>query len=208
MKTSAPPTGAPLWLPVVIGNIIPLIGVLFLNWSLPQIVILYWIENLILGFWNVPRIILSGSSGKLKNIPLALFFIVHYGIFCSVHGVFIMGLVNYSSGNSFSSTRSEMADYAGTGLILGALIMFISIGWDFFSSYIKNGEYKKWTQQKAMMHPYAHILVIHFAILIAGFATVALGSPLILLLALIVGKTFIELKSRQKKLTSSSKTYL
>ena len=38
---------------LVLANLIPLAGVLFLGWSVWQILIIYWLENGIVGFFNV-----------------------------------------------------------------------------------------------------------------------------------------------------------
>jgi hypothetical protein len=47
---------------LIAANLIPLVGVLFFGWSLLTILVLYWIENGIVGFWNVPRIILAQGT--------------------------------------------------------------------------------------------------------------------------------------------------
>ena len=47
---------------LLIANAIPLIGVLFFGWSLLTILVLFWIENGIVGFWNLPRIWLARGS--------------------------------------------------------------------------------------------------------------------------------------------------
>ena len=47
---------------LLIANAIPLVGVLFFGWSLLTILVLFWIENGIVGFWNVPRILLARQS--------------------------------------------------------------------------------------------------------------------------------------------------
>src|SRR5207247_7425498 len=47
---------------LLVANAIPLIGVLFFGWSLLTILVLFWIENGIVGFWNVPRILLARQS--------------------------------------------------------------------------------------------------------------------------------------------------
>ena len=44
---------------LVIANAIPLVGVLFFGWSLITILVLYWVENGIVGFWNIPKIALA-----------------------------------------------------------------------------------------------------------------------------------------------------
>ena len=43
-------------------NLIPLFGVLFFGWSLFSIMFLYWIENGIIGFFNILKIAL-GETG-------------------------------------------------------------------------------------------------------------------------------------------------
>jgi hypothetical protein len=44
---------------LLVANLIPLVGVLFFGWSLLTILVLYWLENGIVGLWNLPRILLA-----------------------------------------------------------------------------------------------------------------------------------------------------
>jgi hypothetical protein len=53
---------------LIVANAIPLIGVLFFGWSLITILVLFWIENGIVGFWNIPRIWLARGS-ILQSLP-------------------------------------------------------------------------------------------------------------------------------------------
>ena len=50
-----------------------------------------------------------------------------------------------------------------------------------------------------MQAPYPRIVVLHMAIVLGAFATIALGSPLLLLVILIVGKTLLDLKLHLKE---------
>jgi hypothetical protein len=47
---------------LLIANAIPIVGVLFFGWSLLTILVLYWVENGIVGFWNVPKLALARGS--------------------------------------------------------------------------------------------------------------------------------------------------
>ncbi|HET7269648.1 MAG TPA: DUF6498-containing protein [Rubrobacter sp.] len=81
-------------------NTVPLVGVLLFDWSLFSIVFLYWIENGIVGFFNVLKIawarksVSSESRFTINGRParkaskafIIPFFIVHYGMFWVVHG--------------------------------------------------------------------------------------------------------------------------
>lgn len=58
---------------LLVANAIPLVGVAFFGWSLFTILVLYWIENGIVGFWNVPRIVMARGSilPTLPDLPEA-----------------------------------------------------------------------------------------------------------------------------------------
>jgi Family of unknown function (DUF6498) len=49
-------------LALVLANLVPLVGVVFFGWSLWTILVLYWIENGIVGVWNIPRMLLARGS--------------------------------------------------------------------------------------------------------------------------------------------------
>ena len=76
------------------ANAIPLIGVLFFGWSLMTILVLYWLENGIVGGWNIPRIALAKGEDPGQDVATAarnqrafiIPFIIHYGIFWLGHG--------------------------------------------------------------------------------------------------------------------------
>jgi hypothetical protein len=53
---------------LIVANAIPLIGVLFFGWSLLTILVLFWLENGIVGFWNIPRILLARGS-IVRTLP-------------------------------------------------------------------------------------------------------------------------------------------
>lgn len=53
---------------LLLANAVPLIGVLFFGWSLLTILVLYWLENGIVGFWNVLKINFARGS-LIPNLP-------------------------------------------------------------------------------------------------------------------------------------------
>src|SRR5256885_8077445 len=68
---------------LILVNAAPLVGVLFFHWTVFAVVLLYWCENVVVGSFNVlrmlcaqPRDVMSWVS-KVTTIP---FFIVHYGM--------------------------------------------------------------------------------------------------------------------------------
>ena len=93
-------------LALVAANIAPLIGVLFFGWDAAVIVLLYWTENVVIGFYNILKMVLvklepsAPRFGKLLAIP---FFCIHFACFCGVHGLFLVFMFKVGGGmESFS----------------------------------------------------------------------------------------------------------
>jgi Family of unknown function (DUF6498) len=53
---------------LLLANLIPLVGVVLFGWSLITILVLYWIENGIVGLWNIPKIVMAQGS-LLPTLP-------------------------------------------------------------------------------------------------------------------------------------------
>src|ERR1043166_7311521 len=74
------------------SNAVPLYGVLVLHWQIFPLVLIYWLENVVVGGYNVLRLAVAAPpsagrwAGKLIVIPI---FVVHFGVFPFIHGVFV-----------------------------------------------------------------------------------------------------------------------
>jgi len=181
---------------LIAANAIPLAGVLALHWSVFSILLLYWCENVVVGGFNVLKILfaqprsIAVNAGKLFVIP---FFIVHYGMFTLVHGVFVLALFG-PKGGAFSPSPAAFAlALREAGIGLGVLAVLVSHGYSFLANYLGRGEFRNASPQLLMFQPYARVVVLHVAILSGGFAAKAVGAPVTALLVLIVLKTAIDL---------------
>jgi Family of unknown function (DUF6498) len=56
---------------LLLANVIPLVGVVFFGWSLLTILVLYWLENGIVGLWNIPKIVMAQGSivPQMPDLP-------------------------------------------------------------------------------------------------------------------------------------------
>ena len=198
---------------LLLANAAPLAGVLTHRWSVFAVVLLYWFENVIVGGFNVLRMLCAYPKeglvwiGKAFLIP---FFIFHYGMFTFVHGVFVFSLFGGALGHGFSLTpslvvralRQEGVGYAALGL-------FVSHAVSFFHNYLLGGEYRTVGLQQLMAQPYARVVVLHVAVLAGGFLTMSLGSPVSALVVLIALKTGLDLRAHlaeRRKLTTATVT--
>ena len=88
---------------LIIANIIPVIGVWFLNWSAKEVFLVYCLETIIIGFFTLIKLFIAGISGKTTDTwetqsgsklkqPVWFFmrfFMVHYGLFVAIQmGIF------------------------------------------------------------------------------------------------------------------------
>jgi hypothetical protein len=189
---------------LILTNLVPIYGVLFMDWQVFPIMFLFWIENLIIGVSNVFKMVLSspGNAGQwVAKAFMIPFFCVHYGIFTLVHGIFI--LVMFGGFIEQGDPALSLSDIFGilVNLQLGwaVLALIISHTVSFVVNYIGNGEYKKSSLAQLMQQPYGRVVILHVTILFGGFLVTLLGSPVIGLILLIVLKTFIDIKTHLKQ---------
>lgn len=173
---------------LIAANLVPLFGVLFAGWDLFAILILFWSENIIIGFYNILKIATAKVNqpvehlGKLFIIP---FFSFHYGMFCFVHGIFISSF--------FNQDKMGFDPFSGISwperkILLGIAVLFISHGISFAVNYIIKDERSKTNIATLMGAPYARIFILQIAIIFGGFFIMFLNSPVFMLIILIILK--------------------
>jgi hypothetical protein len=225
METPAPTfeTSRAALMALIGVNLIPLVGVLHWDWSVFEIVFLYWLENLIIGLITVLKMLTaspdSNTGGmsielpgntKVKRIPLPAnllpgkfmlaiklflvpFFIFHYGMFCMGHGSFIFAIF---SDESFGNSDIWTMDELVAGpLLIACGALLLSHLYSFLINYIGSGEFRRTNPMILMMSPYKRIVVLHLTIIFGAGLTLFLGSPFWLLAMLIGLKIMMDVRS-------------
>ena len=182
---------------VLIGaNAVPLLGVIFLHWTVYSILLLYWSENVVVGAFNIVRMAvaeprdITANASKLFLIP---FFTVHYGMFTFVHGMFVLAL--FGPGGPSMSPAALLAAVRAAGIGYGVLAIALSHGFSLVHNYLGSGEFKRTSPSALMAQPYARVVVLHLTILAGGFLAKAAGAPVAALVVLIALKTGIDLRA-------------
>lgn len=208
---------------LIAANLVPLGGCFYWEWDAGLVVLFFWIENLIIGGFNILKMAalpcpdLKHHLGKLFMVP---FFLVHYGGFCAGHGLFLLVFINGDtsamSGDAMSSAfawgpfvfvalliavvKEAYAVLPGPAL-WGVLSLVFSHGVSFVLNFWKAGEFRELNLQKLMSQPYKRIVLLHVVIIAGGAPVMMMGSPLPLLVLLVVGKIVLDavmhLKERQ-----------
>lgn len=178
-------------------DLLPIYGVIAWGWNAVPLVMLYWMENIVAGVMTLPRIFIAGASfgpmGFLAGLGLCVFFVFHYGLFCLVHGTFLVGFAAFAEPQEPGSL--PMGDLFGIfqfGLNSGlhvdwmlyaiALFQILVFVWEFL---IKGG-WKDTNPMAEMFAPYGRIIVLHFALFVGAGALFILNQPMIGVLGLIL----------------------
>ena len=183
---------------LVVANLLPLAGVLFLGWRVFDVLMLYWVENLVIGFINLMR--MAVTPGRSKWF-LIVFFAAHYGFFCFGHLAALIGL--FGEAYAVSDARDyffggPVSDPSGahwqTMQWIAAAGIAASHLFSYFSNFVAAGEYRRTTVNTLMTRPYGRIVVLHLSIIIGAALIELLGSPVAMLVVLVAAKIGMDLR--------------
>ena len=199
---------SPSTLALIIANLVPLLGSVLFGWRLADVMVIYWAESAIIGFYNILKI--AWIAGWLV-IPAGALFIGHFGAFMAVHflfiyGFFIEGFQNSSSGGDLLEVMQLFLD-----LWPALVALFINHGISFVRNFVGKREYLGRTVGDQMGEPYNRIIFMHITLIFGGGITLFLGEPTPVLIIVIAAKIFVDvnahIKQRQPKSGDDSATF-
>lgn len=207
----------------------PLLGVFFWGWNAREVVLIYWFENLVIGFWQLMKMAAVGGLKMKMGGPFAapgviftmLFFAMHYGGFCAGHGVFVLELTDAGE----TGGAMEVLDMKNLKVFLGPLVflqmlylvalqaweslpvaslwsvasLFAMRGLGFFQDFIFSGKWKEAQVQKLMFEPYKNIIALHIAIVFGAGLAMAFEGAWPVLALIVVGKLVMDFVSLRKQ---------
>lgn len=194
----------------LVGNLIPLVGVLLFGWDLPSIVVMYWIETGAVGLVNVLRIHKSMALGQATvdaggsierpivrgagpgGWLLPLIWLLAYGLFWAILGVFVIQIANGgfyagASQTGWNGASAAVVTWGTVSLIGGQVLAYLH-------DYVVGRRFLTVTSIELLRDPFVRILVMVGTITAGGVGIAAIGSPVGLLAAMVVVKTVIELR--------------
>lgn len=170
---------------LIVINLIPLVGVFALGWDVGFLMLIYWMETVVIGLFNIPKLLTSRGRNKdrpwwlvwLGNSFITAFFCFHYGMFNFGHVTFLKSLFDLPA--------------VGPDVLIVAGGLSLSHAFSLIVNWFGKREYEDVTVNEQMFKPYGRVIIMHVAILLGGFFLNggnrgALG-PLILLIAMKTG---------------------
>jgi Family of unknown function (DUF6498) len=177
-----------------VANLLPLIAVWKMNWSFYDLLVLYWTEIILIGAINLFRMFLvtpreSTLGFHLLKIAFVPFFAGHFGLVCVGIGIALM--LVFGKENFEVDTQIAAMLFGKSSLVFWPFV--ISHLFSFFWNYLGQQEFRRTTVMRRMFTPY--LRVVAQALFIVGSALVCrhLQSPMYILLALVGGKTLVDL---------------
>ena len=188
---------SPTTLVLIIANLVPVAGSVFLDWSLSDVMLLYWAESAVIGFFNICKIIVIGRWAALFAGP---FFAAHFGGFMAVHFLFIYTIFI----EGVHAQGSAGGDLAEVALLFSSLwpalaALFLSHAYSFYANFLARREYLGKTVKDQMSEPYSRIIFMQMVLIFGGGLTMVLGSPVPVLLIMIALKVFFDIKAHLKQ---------
>ena len=196
---------------LVAANLIPLFGVIFFSWDVAFLLLLYWLENLVIGAFTLVRML---SVDGFSALGKAAFFSVHYGFFCAGHGMFVLALSTMGGAEDQGSIDFEEGDipflipfyllrgiFQWIGLHMPELLfvplfaLIISHGISLLRYHFMAGEDEGRSADEIMFDPYPRIVILHVALIAGSFFVISAGggSAAPVLIMVIIGKTWLDL---------------
>jgi len=191
--TPARPLSRLALLALIAANLVPLFGVLFAGWNLAEVMVLFWAESAVIGFYTLLKM---AVVGKWLATFYGVFFAGHFGGFMAIHFLFIHQLfVRGMHARGAEPGAVEALTQLFTPLWPALLALFVSHGISFALNFLGRREYQRTTVSRLMAAPYGRIVMMHFTIIFGGWVVMWLNNPLPALVLLIVLKVAADLRA-------------
>jgi hypothetical protein len=186
---------------LITANLVPLIGVLFWDWRVFDVMLLFWLENVIIGAFNILK--MSAwimRTGLSLAFLLVVFFVLHYGGFAFGHFVILMALF----GDVQPGDKTDLAfilsrpEFHTIGFYGAALGLFASHLFSFCANFLGRREIAKTNILILMIAPYKRVVILHVTLLFGGAAAQILKQPTWAMVLLIGLKIAFDLHAHRK----------
>lgn len=202
---------------LIVANLIPVFGSIFLGWNPEEIFIVYCLETLIVGLVNLLKMGIvtigrpfhvwttQGGVTKQHGLFFMFFFLIHYGFFAAVQMSIFFGVSGIGDGhnitllNFFVKWPLLLTKDAVIMLIAFAICYTLKAVFDF----ILSNEYRTISLMLLMFQPYGRIFIQQVAVIL-GSMGLLLGGGTVFLVVFACIKTFFELRVNFEGLIKSA----
>ena len=183
--------GLPSAWAILAGNMVPMLGVLFWGWSIAALLILYWFETAIVGFFCAVKILVIRPQWAAIYV-LLIGFICGFTMF--VHGAFLAYLLQMAHGGAEDALARVIPPIVYE-LIVGAIALIASHACAFVFEFILDKESARPSADDILEEPYPRLAAMHCTLFFGFIALFLLRGGVGLLALLVILKTVVDLVS-------------
>ncbi len=192
---------------IVAVNLIPVAGVIWLSWSVFDVVASYWLETLVVCLFTFLKIL--GSQEPVENPEVEVvyknqrltFSLMNKGMYAAVfiqnslgilaaHFVFIV--LMFQAPSLASWTIADILALPQEWFYF-ATALLISHGYSFLVNYCINGEYLSSSPKELMVQPYRRVAAMMLTLIVGGWLIDRAGAGTWVVVALISCKLVIDI---------------
>ena len=197
---------SPTALVLIAANLLPLYGVLILGWAVLPIMVLFWLENIVIGVLNILRILFASPADASRRVSKFFWFRSSLSTMACLPPHTACLCLPFSAVNptrhsvdglwTIDAARRAITEFSlwpGIGALAASHLF------SFFWNYLGQREYQQARPEALMQAPYGRIMVLHVTIILGGLLIQLFHSPLWALLLLIGLKIGVDLRAHLKE---------
>jgi len=189
---------------LILVNLVPVFGVWFNEWSPTEAFLVYCLESVVVGLYNVLAMLIvtqfkkkdiwqnGGAEFMVSGYGFIAFFIVHYGFFVFLQmGIFLtVAKINGSPG--VFELLFHIKKYLPVNVQWLLLLFIIGNGLAMVKGFIISGDYKTTSLGVLMFSPYARVFIQQFCVIL-GSLFLSFGWGKVFIIIFVVIKIFFEM---------------
>jgi Family of unknown function (DUF6498) len=169
----------------ILINLVPLWGVWFAGWNAKEVFLVYCMESIIAGGYNIIMMLATtmvikkdawsngGQSTMVSGYFFILFFIVHYGFFVFMQMSLFLSIsgIGQDSFGPFAliSFILNVGHYLSADTLNLLWLFVAAYGFTVLKDFFVTGAYKTASLNNLLFAPYARIFVQQFCVIIGAF---------------------------------------
>lgn len=185
--------------PLILANIIVLIGVLLWGWELINVIFLYWVETIILSLFSIAKIILliyvnlQNANGFLAKAVNLVGYLILGLIYLSFLVFLLYMILWFHSPTTKNGLQMSIKDYSFVinytqYYILAIIVIFYKHGSNFIKNYIGKKEFGILTIEQITNQTFIHLSIFTIFFAISIIYAIYFGKSTYFIVIIIVGK--------------------
>jgi hypothetical protein len=145
---------------LIVANVVPIVALVRTGEPVGAILIIYWMQLVIIGFWNVIKLIVVTRLRALVFVPM---FVITYMAIISVFGFIAGGLLDDQMQGTVWQKNFSPWNYW-----VPAMMFFVTHGLSFFRNFIGRREYHNTDWEKQISQPFLRAFPMWAAAFVGG----------------------------------------